>query len=202
MSLSKPKPTIGLILLAAGASLRMGSPKQLLEFEGQSLIRYAVQNALRSRCFPIVVVLGANNELIKTELTDLPVFIAENPDWEEGMGSSIRQGLELLQSVHPHVKAVVVMLCDQPFVKTPLINMLVEEFEQNNIPMIACAYGGTIGVPALFSNRFFPELSALDGNEGAKNLILTNQNQSLAIPFPEGNIDIDTPEDYLGLQQY
>jgi molybdenum cofactor cytidylyltransferase len=68
--------------------------------------------------------------------------------------------------------------------------------------MIACAYGGTIGVPALFSNRFFPELSALDGNEGAKNLILTHQNQSLAIPFPEGNIDIDTPEDYLGLQQY
>lgn len=202
MHLSQPKPTIGIILLAAGASTRMGSPKQLLEFEGQSLIRYATQNALRSRCFPVVVVVGANKELIKLELSELPVFIAENPDWEEGMGLSISKGLEMLLSVHPHVKATVIMVCDQPFVKTTLINQLVEEFEQKNRPLIACSYGGSLGVPALFSSSFFPDLSALHGNEGAKKLIFTHQDQAVTIPFPEGNIDIDTPEDYLGLQQY
>lgn len=202
MPLSKPKPTIGLILLAAGASTRMGSPKQLLEFEGQSLIRYATQNALRSRCFPVVVVVGANKELIKLELSDLPVFIADNSEWEEGMGSSISKGLEMLLSVHPHVKAAVIMLCDQPFVKTTLINQLIDEFEQKNTPLIVCSYGGSLGVPALFSADYFTALSTLQGNEGAKKLILTHQNQTVAIPFPEGKIDIDTPEDYLGLQQY
>lgn len=189
------------MVLAAGASTRMGSPKQLLPYEGKSLIRHCVQNALASRSFPVVVVLGANKDLIKLELEDMPVFIAENPDWEEGMASSIRCGMEMLLTVHPGINGVIVMLCDQPFVNALFINQLLETFEKEPHPVIASFYGNEFGVPALFHRDLFYNLSALQGNGGAKKLIMQHKGDVVPVAFPEGLIDIDTPEDYLGLQQ-
>jgi molybdenum cofactor cytidylyltransferase len=195
-----PRSTIGLIILAAGASTRMGSPKQLLQFSGKSLIRYSAQMALASKCFPVVVVLGANKNLITLELEDMPVFVTENPDWQDGMASSIRSGLDMLLTVHAGVKAAIVMLCDQPFVNTLFINQLVDTFEKDQGRIVASYYGNDFGVPALFHKSLFDELSGLQGNAGAKKLIGQYREEVIPVVFPEGLVDIDTPEDYLGLQ--
>jgi molybdenum cofactor cytidylyltransferase len=192
------KSSVGLIILAAGESSRMGKPKQLLPFQGQSLIQYMVQNGLTSRCFPVVVVLGANAPLIKLEISDLPLFITENVHWEEGMGASIRAGMDMLLSVYDEVEAVIIMLCDQPFVKATLLNQFVEVYQQTHTPLIASSYAHTLGVPALFDRSLFPLLQNLHGQEGARKLIM-HQSGVHTISFPEGKIDIDTPEDYLTL---
>lgn len=195
------KSTVGLIILAAGSSTRMGTPKQLLKFGELSLLQNAVSTGLRSKCFPVVVVVGANKALLKLELENYPVFIAENNQWEAGMASSIGHGVNMVLDVYPSVEAVIIMLCDQPFVKTPLINKMISEYNRTKKAVIASFYNGTAGVPALFSRSLFNDLVALRGSEGAKKLILQHERDLLLIPFPEGAVDIDTPEDYLGLQQ-
>jgi molybdenum cofactor cytidylyltransferase len=200
MRKSNVPSAIGLIILAAGASTRMGTPKQLLTYKNDTLIQTAVKTALRSKGFPVVVVLGAHKELMKAELSNFPVFTADNPDWEEGMGASIRTGLEMVCQVHPLVEAVVVMLCDQPFVSATLINQLIDQYKSTGAAIVASVYENAVGVPALFSQKLFAELRALQGNEGARKLIKEHQAEVLPVPFPAGSIDIDTPEDYLRLQ--
>src|SRR4028118_1557934 len=106
--------TIGLIILAAGASTRMGTPKQLLTYRGCSLIRHMAEVAIASVCQPIAIVLGANGERIKPEISQLPLQIVENQQWQEGMSSSIQVGLEALLAVNQHLDAVAIALCDQP----------------------------------------------------------------------------------------
>jgi molybdenum cofactor cytidylyltransferase len=178
----------------------MGKPKQLLPLGGQSLIGHCVQTGLTSRCFPVVVVLGANAPLISLDIKDLPVFIAQNPNWEEGMASSIRTGVEMLLSVNSHAEATIVMLCDQPFVQPTLLNELIDTYHQTQKPIVSCSYGGILGVPALFSKYFFSHLQALQGQEGARKIIAGHQDLVQSLDFPLGSVDIDTPEDYLTLQ--
>src|SRR6266478_5214042 len=117
---------IGVVILAAGASARMGRPKQLLLYRGQTLIRWAVESALASVCRPIVVVIGAHGELLKKELLHLPVLVADNGEWQKGMSSSIRIGIETLVTTGEEMEGAVIMLCDQPFVTAGVVNALVE----------------------------------------------------------------------------
>ncbi|HEY9651446.1 MAG TPA: nucleotidyltransferase family protein, partial [Coleofasciculaceae cyanobacterium] len=120
--------TIGLMILAAGSSTRMGMPKQLLLYQGCSFIRHIVEVAIASVCQPIAVVLGANAERIKPEVSQLPVQIVENQQWKEGMSSSIRVGLEALLTMNQNLDAVAIALCDQPFVSSQTLNQLVEAY--------------------------------------------------------------------------
>jgi molybdenum cofactor cytidylyltransferase len=197
--------TVGLIILAAGASTRMGTPKQLLAYRGCSFIRHMVEVAIcasqqrfaiASVCQPIAVVLGANAERIKPEISQLPVQIVENQQWAEGMSSSIRVGLEALNAVNQNLDAVAIALCDQPFVSSQLLDRILEAYRFTGKPIIASEYSGTLGVPVLFSRALFSELMALKSTEGAKQLIKKHIHEVLSVPFPEGAIDIDTPKDY------
>ncbi|MBW4474892.1 MAG: nucleotidyltransferase family protein [Stenomitos rutilans HA7619-LM2] len=174
----------------------MGSPKQLLPYRGRSLLRYTAEVALASNCEPIVVVLGANSDRIHPTIANLPVHIVENNQWSEGMGSSIRAGVEQITRINPHLDAVVVMLCDQPLVTASKLNQLLEAYQVNRSQVIASAYANTLGVPALFSRDLFPDLLSLTANVGAKYLIQQYRDQVYVVPFPEGAIDLDTPEDY------
>ena len=194
-----PSVSVGLVILAAGSSSRMGQPKQLLTYEGESLVRRSAGLGLLSGCFPVTVVLGANNLLIGTELEDLPVFVTQNPDWEAGMASSIRVGLTHTLHVLPTVEAVLIALCDQPLVTPAFLHGLTEAFAASGKPIIATRYGNTTGVPALFSRELFHELEQLNGQEGARKLIATHADQVHAVAFPEAALDVDTPEDYLKL---
>ena len=201
--------TIGLMILAAGASTRMGTPKQLLLYQGCSFIHHITEVAIcasqqrfaiASLCQPIIVVLGANAERIKPEISQLPVQIVENQQWAEGMSSSIRVGLEGLLAVNPDLDAVAIALCDQPFVSSQTLNQLVEAYRLTGKPIIACEYAGTLGVPVLFHHTLFSELMTLKSNQGAKQLIKKHIDKVSSVPFPEGAIDIDTPNDYEQLQ--
>jgi molybdenum cofactor cytidylyltransferase len=182
----------GCVILAAGESSRLGQPKQNLLVEGQTLLQRAVDTARKANCGLIVVVLGANAARIDpiTGVTTL-----YNEDWAEGMASSIRTGINSI-SKNISVDKVIILLCDQPFVTTELLNTLIDKQAETGRPIVACTYGGTTGVPALFDRAFFAELLLLQGHEGAKK-ILTEQAANIAtVPFERGNIDIDTPEDY------
>lgn len=192
--------SVGVVLLAAGESRRMGAPKQLLPFGDTTLIGHAIRQALSSGCSSVIVVLGANVDSIHHTLLDQPVSVVENPDWREGMGASIRVGLKELLKLSPELDGVLLMLVDQPFLKPNDLRDLVVGFEQSRAGIVASRYEKDgeeiIGVPALFGRSLFPELLALTANEGAKNIIRTHYDQTYLLSCPAGNFDLDTREDY------
>ena len=190
-----PIDSIAVILLAAGASVRLGTPKQLLQIQGETLLwrtaKYAL--AVSNR---VVVTLGANVEPLRKEIEDLPVKIVDNRNWESGMSSSIKCGLEELLTDGENLQAVIVMVCDQPFADEKLLAKIITAFQETNASIIACKYENTLGVPALFHENLFPELLALDEKSGAKHLIKKYVSQTGVVDFPEGAFDVDTPGDY------
>src|SRR5580698_3225387 len=105
----------GVIILAAGSSSRLGKPKQNLVFQGQTLLQRTIQNAMASVCESVIVILGANAEVVQSTIQNQPIPVIYNPDWTEGMASSIRLGISELKKMLPNIKSVLLMLCDQPF---------------------------------------------------------------------------------------
>jgi molybdenum cofactor cytidylyltransferase len=189
----------GIIILAAGSSSRLGRPKQNLLFGGKTLLQHTIDMAHDTAYRPIIVVLGANKEKIETTCQDNRLTIVYNPDWAEGMASSIRIGIATIQQ--HQIDHVIIMLCDQPFVNSELVNALVEKQLQADKPIIACSYNETVGVPALFSRLLFDELLQLKGHDGAKKILKLHSKDIATIPFEKGAIDIDTPADYEALIQ-
>jgi molybdenum cofactor cytidylyltransferase len=187
---------VGLLILAAGASTRFGRPKQLLPYRGRSLLRHAAETALGSTCRPIVVVLGAHAERLAGEVSGLPVRVVVNPRWPQGMGTSLRAGLEALCVAGPEVGAALITLCDQPLLSSHTIDSIVERYRESRKPIVASEYGDVLGVPALFDRALFEELLALGDASGAKEIIARRRGDVCAVPFPEGAIDIDTPQDF------
>ena len=186
----------GLIILAAGASSRLGKPKQNLLFNGKTLLQHAVDNTLASVCSTVTVVLGANAGLIEPLVLRPNLSVIHNANWAEGMASSIRNGLtELIQS-SPELNAIVLMLCDQPFVDAALIDQLVMSGQNNTSGIAACAYDGTVGPPAYFSSDYFDELLGLTGNDGAKKVLLKYADNISTVRFDLGSVDIDTIDEY------
>lgn len=196
MSDQNDKSEIGLILLAAGESRRLGKPKQLLKFDGKTLIRHLAEMTLASNCSPICVVLGAKVDEIRAEIDDLPLEIAINENWQNGMSSSLKTGLKKLLAIAPNLAAVVVALCDQPFITSTITNRLAETYQKTNAPIVASEYAETIGVPALFSHLIFDELLNLSTENGAKQIIKNHLASVVSISVPEAEIDIDTTDDY------
>lgn len=187
----------GLIILAAGSSSRLGTPKQNLIYKGQTLLQRAIQTGLTSVCSDnVVVVLGANESAIRQEISDQLVHVVYNPDWQEGMASSIRLGAAEMIRMQPLLTSLILMLCDQPFVDPLLIYQLTEKRVESDHGIVACSYRGTLGVPVLFDASYFPQLLMLQGKEGAKKLIKAFPNDVATVAFPLGAIDIDTLDDY------
>ncbi|MEL6458544.1 MAG: nucleotidyltransferase family protein [Cyanobacteria bacterium J06621_15] len=187
---------IGLIILAAGKASRMGKSKQLLAYQGNNLISHAIKTGLNSNCKSVVVVLGAYAEEIKLEIDKLPVQIIENADWETGMSSSIRAGINAIQQSNFNLDAVIIALADQPLISETVFNQLIEKYRETKNKIIAAAYDDIVGVPALFDKNFFSELMNIEGDRGAKALIRKYRDEVLTIPVAEAAIDIDTKDDY------
>ena len=187
---------VGAVVLAAGSSSRMGSPKQTLQYLGESLLRRAALAALGTACRPIIVVTGANAELSRRELDGLDVREVFNMRWETGMASSVRAGVEGLLSAAPDIDAVVLLLCDQPHVTAEVISGLVAAHRTTGSPIVASTYGGNFGVPALFGKSLFDELARLEGAAGAKQVIKRHASEAHFLPFDEGEVDVDTPDDF------
>ncbi len=197
---AQPSANIGLVILAAGASTRMGQPKQLLSYRGKTLVRHAAETALSVQGAPVVIVLGAELEKIAPALTGLPVIIAENADWRDGMGGSVRTGLGALLAAHPETVAAIFLVCDQPFLSAKTLAVLIAKHRETNRAIVASAYGGALGVPALFHRSLFPELLALQREKGAKHIIQIHREEAVGVSFEDGAFDLDTPSDCGRLQ--
>lgn len=187
---------VGAVLLAAGSSSRMGRPKQTLRFRGKSLLRSAALAALEAECSPVIVVTGAYAEMSRAELDGLVVREVLNPRWETGMSSSIKAGVEGLVSAKPDAEAAVLLLCDQPHVTADIISSLVAAHRATGRPLVASTYGGSFGAPALFSRTLFAELTRLEGTSGAKEVIKRHASEAHFLPFHDGDVDVDTPDDF------
>ena len=190
-----------LLLLAAGASTRMGQPKQLLPYHGRTLLRHAAETAVASGCTPLVLVTGALHDALLAEVAGLPIQPVHNPDWETGLASSIRAGLRALAEIDPAAPptAVLLMLSDQPLLTPALLRQLVARQQHTQAPVVAAAYGDTLGVPAIFAQTMLPALLRLQGSQGAGRLIASLGKAVGRVPFPAGLLDVDTPEQYAAL---
>jgi molybdenum cofactor cytidylyltransferase len=198
--LSSSQNNYGIVLLAAGKSFRLGQAKQLLNFEGRSLVKRAASIALEIND-KLIVVTGAQEEKVKEELTGLSTFICINKNYEEGIASSIHAGLNAMQEKFPQIEGVIFIVCDQPFISASLLKQLIRASESKNKGIAASAYGETLGTPVLFQKEYFSNLLQLKGDQGAKKIIQNNMDDVAAVDFPEGIMDIDTMEDYKALIQ-
>ncbi|MCP3063855.1 nucleotidyltransferase family protein [Myxococcus sp. K38C18041901] len=198
-SKSGAETRVGVVLLAAGGSSRLGHPKQLVVHEGKTLIRRAAEAALSLGEGPVLVVLGAHRDTIVSELVDLPLRVIEHPEWALGPGGSLTTGLSAMLSVAPSdapdVGAVLFMLCDQVRVTSAHLRALVDTWRTTGASIVASGYDGTHGVPALFSRAVFPELEALTAAQGARGVIAREPTRVATVPLPGGGEDVDTPLD-------
>jgi len=191
----------GIILLAAGNSTRMGSPKQLLLYEGKTLLERIVDTSLQ--VFDnnkIILVLGANHSEIAFQIKDKITLISVNEEWESGMASSIKSGLQTLLNHFPEMERCFISVCDQPYLSSEVFIEMLKLADYSSKEIIAAEYAGTIGVPALFSKKYFKKLLHLSGEQGAKKIIQQNMDDVNIFTFDEGAIDIDTPSDYENLK--
>lgn len=186
---------ISIILLAAGSSSRLGQSKQLVLVNGKSLLALSALAALESGVDRVLVVLGANASAHKKAIESQPVEFVINDEWSKGMGNSLKKGLTHLISLNPHTDAVIIMVCDQPYLTGTHLNNLIIAYQENHALIVASAYNQTIGVPALFNRSLFDQLLELEDAQGARKIIQHYKGNISMVPFEYGDIDIDTPDD-------
>ena len=193
--------TIPVVILAAGASERLKSGKQLLTLNGIPLVQIAARTALESSCGPVYVVLGARARKVARRLTGLPVVMTLNPLWEAGLSTSVRRGVRAVREGIPNARGVLLMTTDQPLVASSHLDGLLEAWRETLPPAVASSYAGTIGVPALFDRRLFEELEALEGDRGAKEVLMAHRSSIVEIPSPEAAHDVDDPGDLTEIER-
>ena len=187
---------VAIVLLAAGASSRMrGRDKLLEQIDGKPLLRRVADVAWASTASEIVVVLGAEAEARFAALETLPFRIVKNPDWQSGMASSIRSGIESLDT---GVDAAIILLGDMPEIRPELINEMIAAFAPDRgIDIVRpVSASGPVGNPVLFGRRHFAALAALTGDTGAKSVIVANADSVHDLPTSDDStlVDLDTPE--------
>ena len=186
---------IGALVLAAGASRRHGSPKQLEVLDGESWIHRTVRLASEAGCAPVRVVTGAHAERVCDELRGLDgVETIHHPGWEEGIGSSIATGIQTFYN-EPSIRAALLLTCDQIHLNVSVVRRLCEAFDGVPLRTVASAYALTVGIPALFERGWFKRLGALTGDRGAKSLLLERPDLRIDIAWPRGADDRDRRRD-------
>jgi molybdenum cofactor cytidylyltransferase len=190
--------SFAIVILAGGSSSRLGKPKQLLQYQSQTFIKHVVKTALEVSPKTIIVVSGFLHHELVAELENEPVQLIHNDNWKEGMGSSVRTGIDVLsRSDFPKVDAALILLCDQPLITANHLEKLLTQFYTNKqSKIVATAYADTKGVPAVFDYSLFPILTNLPGSKGAKWLLKEYQEMVSTIHFEGAAIDVDTEDDY------
>ncbi|AWV96976.1 nucleotidyltransferase family protein [Arcticibacterium luteifluviistationis] len=189
---------VGIIILAAGASQRMGVPKQLLDIRGDLLVVKAIKECLKVDNVSVSVVLGANKQLIIPKLKEFSINIVENTDWASGMAGSIVRGLAGSYMLNKNIDAVLVCAADMPEISGEYLTQMIKEAETNpEIAIVASSYQKVLGVPALFKKETFIDLLELKGDKGASQIFKKYKSKIKKIDFEGLGIDLDTKEDYL-----
>ena len=186
-------PSVAIVILAAGESTRMTLLKQLLPIRGRNLLRHTIDQAVASKAASVSVVLGADATLIQQHIGHAKCSVVLNPDWHEGMSTSIRAGIS---AVPDSLDSAIISLCDQPYLSPSVFDALIEKYSTSGKSIVGCEYNGSIGPPVLFSRKHFLELTSLQGDAGAKRVIGKHEGEVARVSFPSGSVDLDTPEDY------
>lgn len=194
------RSSVGGILLAAGASTRLGQPKQLLGFQGKPLVRHVAEQALASRLADLHVVVGHRADEVRAALEGLAVQVVENPAFQQGQSTSLRAGLVAFPRER---KAAMVLLVDQPFVDPHLIDRLIGLYEESNALIVAPGHAGHRGNPVLFDHTILPELLTVVGDTGAREIIARHRDRLAALELDSDRPfqDVDTWEDYARLRE-
>ncbi len=192
---------IAIVILAAGASSRMGQAKQLLPWQDTTLLGNAIRNAKASHTNSVTVVLGANAEAIRNEISESQIAIVENLGWASGLGSSIACGTNFLIRKKNKPNGILVMLADQPLIDAAYLNAMMAAFNPQQEMIIATAYQDRAGVPALFSKDYYKKLTKLDDDFGAKKIIDGDKKKVSILDLGQITVDIDTKSDYKKLNK-
>jgi molybdenum cofactor cytidylyltransferase len=174
----------------------MGQPKQLLPLGGRPLVVRTVEALLATEIWPVVVVVGAHHDRVRPVLARLPVLVAENPAWAEGLASSIRTGIATLREFSRELDGALVTLCDQPAFSAEVVARLMAARQDSGRSIAAARYGGRLGVPALFGREHFATLGALTGETGARDFLNQDPDRVTAVELPALAADLDTPDEY------
>ena len=183
------------VVLAAGASRRLGRPKQLLKKDGETLLHRTVRLTMEAGFAPVVVVVGAHSDRMRKELQGLAAEVIENSSWESGMASSVHEAVAFLQRQSRPCRHLLVTVCDQPMLDAGVLERIKHASCMDPGKVVAAAYAGVPGVPAVFPSSFFPHLLELEGDKGARNLLRSLGDEIVLVPFAGGKQDIDTEDD-------
>lgn len=190
---------IPIIILAAGSSSRLGQSKQLVKSDKTPLLLKTVRTAMDAGFVQIIVVLGFNYDIHASLIQTLPVEILNHKEWKKGMGSSLKAGLKFVIEKEHLPDALVISVCDQPYLSAQHLQQLVEKYSTTSCAIVASAYNNSNGVPALFDSSLYQQLLHIEDSQGAKTIIQKNTQAMVSIEWPEGSFDIDTPDDLLHL---
>jgi CTP:molybdopterin cytidylyltransferase MocA len=189
-----PRPKIGALVLAAGASSRFGHPKQLVAYRGEPLVRRAAAAALAAGAAPVVVVLGAHAAAVAPALAGLPgLTVMTHEGWAQGLASSLGAGIRALTAM-ARCDGVLITLADQPLVDATALRALVAVFDDTR-RIVAAEYGGAVGVPALIGQEHLHELLQLSGDAGAGRWLRARLPAVTRVPVPGAAVDVDTLDD-------
>jgi molybdenum cofactor cytidylyltransferase len=183
------------VILAAGESARLRTPKQMVVYRGKTLIAHAVETALASECDEVIVVVGAQADVVRKEIEQYPVRIVDNPNWKEGKSSSIRAAVKSVTEHSEIPSAILFLTCDQPYVAVGLLSNLIDRFLAEGGTPVATSYADTMGIPAVIPCRLFGKLLELENDQGAQEILRTIPGGVLTVACAQGSFDIDYLKD-------
>jgi molybdenum cofactor cytidylyltransferase len=183
-----------IIIISAGSSSRLGRPKQLVDYKGNKLINHILKECLASKLGDVYLLLGANKDIIETQLSPGDYQLLHNPDWKKGMGNSISKAVREISESNRY-EGIYIVLSDQIFLDHHLLKTIDKKREENPDHIVISQYTEGKGPPSYFPQQYFSELCDLDGDDGAKKVVRSHSDKIIYVNFEKGNIDIDTPED-------
>jgi len=185
------------VLLAAGTSSRMGSNKMLFALAGESVLRGAARRALAGGLAPLVVVLGHQAETAREQLAGLPCRSVINPDYEQGINTSLKTGIAAVVALPEMPRAALVMLADMPFVTAEMIAALIARYRSSAAPLVISDYEGVNAPPMLYDRSLFQELGAMTGEGCGRQVVKRYRGEAEVLPWPAAALaDLDVPDDY------
>jgi molybdenum cofactor cytidylyltransferase len=192
---------VAAIILAAGASTRMGEPKQLLPVAGRPMVRRVSEAVCAAGLAQVVVVVGARAEAVSDAVADLPLQVVTNPHWADGMSTSLHAGMRALR---PDIQAVLIVLADQPGLQAGMIRAIVDRYRTGDAHVVAPFYAGRRGSPVLFDRALWPELLAIEGDEGGRQIVARYQEQMAHVEVDDLELlrDVDTRDDYAAVNKH
>jgi molybdenum cofactor cytidylyltransferase len=189
----RPGPIAG-VLLAAGTASRMGRNKMLLDLGGESMLRRAARQALDGGLSPLLVVLGHQAEESRRELAGLACEVVLNPDYEQGVNSSVKRGIAALP---PDARAAMVLLADMPFVDAGMIASLIDRYREGDAPLVISDYDGVNAPPMLYDRSLFGELLEMTGEGCGRQVVKRHRSEADVLCWPTSALaDLDLPDDY------